>query len=127
MESSEGILETDGRFSVASSGFLYVAEGTQARFGDREVTLPKSRLEGDVKGVVNGNDASYFVADGLSDGPDTLGRVVLLDDGESVTGYMVRKVEVDGEVRIYTKDNGRGYDVMPGMNRWALPLSGCQA
>ena len=75
-------------------------------------------------GIVNGNDASYFVAGGLADVAGLSDRVVLVDDGESTTGYRVRGVDaVDGEVRIYTKRDGRGYNVGDG-KRWAPPLSG---
>ncbi len=125
VETSRGVLETDGRFTVASSGFLYLAEGTQARFGERKVVLNAGRLEGEVQGIVNGNDASYFVAGGLANAAGLSDRVVLVDDGESTTGYRVRGVDaVDGEVRIYTKRDGRGYDVGGG-KQWAAPLSGC--
>ncbi len=126
IETSKGALETDGRFTVASPGFLYLAEGTEARFGKREVTLDSGRLEGDMGEVVNGNDASYFVAAGLPDADRLLDRVVLVDNGESTTGYQVRGVDtVDGEGRIYTKQDGRGYDIEGGKT-WAAPLSAYQ-
>ena len=126
VETSGGVLETDGTLTVASPRFLYLAGGKQARFGGRRVELCAGRLGGEVLGVVNGNDDSYLVADGL--GPHgvagLIGRTVLVEDGASVTGYPVQGVGLSGdEVRLYTKRNGRGYDVAGGTG-WSMIMSG---
>ncbi len=125
VESSSGVLETDGTLTVGSSDFLYLAGGTKARFGGRKVQLCAGRMGGEVREVVNGNDDSYFVADGLAPHRlvDLIGRTVLVDDGASVTGVAVQGVGVSGDaVRLYTKRGGRGYDVPQG-TRWEAVLS----
>ena len=123
LQTSPGLLDSDGRVVVVSPSFLYMVEGRTARCDGREVELDAARLEGNVKGIVNENDACYFVADGLSE-PDRLyDRWVLVDDGESTTGYRVLDVDQSGdETRIYTKVNGAGHKIGGG-TRWAAPLS----
>ena len=126
VETSHGALETDGLLTVASPRFLYLAGGTKARFGDRKVELGTGRMEGKVREIVNGNDDSYLVTEGLSPHglAGLIGRTILVGDGSSVTGYPVHGVGLAGdEVRLYTKRNGRGYDIGGGM-KWATIPSG---
>ncbi len=126
VETSHGLLETDGTLTLASPRFLYLAGGTKARFGDRKVERSAGRLEGKVREIVNGNDDSYFVAEGLSPHglADLIGRTILVDDGSSVTGYPVRGVGLVGdEVRLYTKRNGSGYN-LGGGTTWEMIVSG---
>ncbi len=126
VETSGGVLETDGLLTVASSQFLYLAGGTKARFGGREMALSAGRLKGEVRGIVNGNDDAYFVADGLVPHrvADLIGGTVLVDDGASTTGYRVRGVGLAGdEVRLYTKRNGKGYNIRGGIS-WEMVISG---
>jgi hypothetical protein len=126
VETSGGVIETDGTLTVASSQFLYLAGGTKARFGGQEMALSAGCLKGEVRKIVNGNDDSYFVADGLVPRrvADLIGRTILVDDGASVTGYPVRGVGLAGdEVRLYTKRDGSGYDLSGGKT-WAMILSG---
>ena len=123
LQTSLGSLESDGRVVVASPDFLYMAEGRAVRCGGREAELDVAMLEGNVKEIVNENDACFFVAEGLSE-PDRLyDRWVLVDDGESTTGYRVQEVDQsDGETRVYSKMNGVGHKIGGGI-RWAAPLS----
>ncbi|MSS72131.1 MAG: hypothetical protein EXS64_11660 [Candidatus Latescibacteria bacterium] len=129
VKASTGVLETDGTLTVASPRFLYLAGGTRAKFGDRKVERSAGHLEGKVREIVNGNDDSYFVAEGLSPRgfADLMGRTILVDDGSSTTGYLVRGVGMSGdEIRLYTKRNGRGYNVSGG-EKWEMIVSGYSA
>ena len=88
---------------MASPGFLYLAGGTRASFGERTVEVRAGRMAGNVKEIVNGNNDSYFVAKGLSPCGlvDLIGRTILVKDGDSATGYEVRGVGLKGdEVRL---------------------------
>ncbi len=123
LQTSLGSLDTDGRIVVASPDFLYMAEGRTVRCAGREAELDVERLEGNVKAIVNEDDACYFVAEGLSE-PDRLyDRWILLDDGESTTGYRVQDVDQSEDgARVYTKVDGIGHKIGGG-TRWIAPLS----
>ncbi|MDA0748916.1 MAG: heparinase II/III family protein, partial [bacterium] len=123
VRASGGMLETDGFLVVASEDFLYAAGGTYARSGNMEVN-PVPNVQGTVRSFENGNEDSFFVVGKISDAQVLVGQMVLVDDGESTTGYRVQDVEVlSSDTRIYTKKNGIGYDLGGGAT-WSVVGAG---
>jgi hypothetical protein len=123
--SSRGPLDSDGRITVVTDQSLYLVEGQSARIGEHQIKLDQGQRSGSILEIVKDNDNSYFLVDNIPAQilSDCTGRFVLVDDGLSTTGYQIKAVETLGtEVRVYTKHQGEGYDIVAGKT-WSLPLS----
>ena len=118
-----GVLTSDGAATVVSGAFLYLLAGTHAKVGNRSVRLTQAFEEGSVGKFENGSTDAWFEAVGLNESAGLIGKTILIDDGVSVTGYIVRDVKGN---RIYTRHKNKGFDFIGGKT-WRVVHSVCEA
>lgn len=122
-------VSTDGRVAgifcdhEGTPHWACLLEGTHLQAGDRQLSLQRAVCRGDIIDVRSGGGESCFVVRGEWPENDAVGQTLFAIDEHSRRAYPILAVQRDaGQVRIFTKRAGRGFDACPAQ-RYELPLT----
>jgi hypothetical protein len=122
-------LTTDGRLiAIVSRGDtssrVCMLEGSRLEASGVKIDLPVARFQGDILDVGGDQGQSYFVVDGnLPQDPNLVGHTVFtIDGGFRRASPIVAIEEVEGQMRVFTKRDGRGFEARTAQ-RWELPVT----
>lgn len=122
-------MTTNGRLTAVvsqdeSPSRVCLLEGSRLEASGVKLDLPAATFQGDILQVGGDRGQSYFVIEGnLSDDSDLAGQTFFAIDDDFRRAYPIVAIEeVEGQLRVFTKTNGRGFEARPAQ-RWELPVT----
>ena len=99
-------------------------EGSQLETGGGAIGLPAASFQGKIVDVRSAPGSSYFVIEGnLPENDELAGQTLFAVDGGFRRAYPILAVEeAEGQTRVFTKRNGRGFEARAA-ERWQLPVT----
>lgn len=128
--SSLGEVHTDARLAVVGgrAGVVDHASlvgGAELRAGGVEVACEAGAYGGEVAGTGSARGASWYALEGDLPGVETLaGLTLFVQDGAIRRAYPIRAAAMrEGELRVYTKHDGVGFEAHEGAAWEVLPVA----